>query len=218
MKYVIAVVLGLSLVACAAKAPRDQARVGALTVGQAVVALEQVERDIRESGVAGYDADAQRKVRTGLRQVAYAARGYERAVRQWQDGVDAPGAVDAARTGLVAALDDFAKVAPQVEAVRIPLLRALAAIRAALTLPVARSTMPPLDQAQTPGLPPQVQLFALAQLILKLVASGRSSVEAIKGSLSKAGATDEELDAIDGKLTEIINRLDAEAEQDKEPA
>jgi hypothetical protein len=207
---VLLVVVGLS--ACAAKTPRDQARVGALTVGEAVKALDQVERDIAVAGVPGYDVAAQRKVNVGLLQVAYAARAYERAVRQWQTGTDAPTQLDAARVGLTQALDDFVQVVPQAEAIRVPLLRAIAGIRAALAVPLARADLPTPVQAQLPVLPPSVvQLFALAQLALRLLQTGRTSLERLKASLAKEGATDEELDALDADLTAIITRRESQA-------
>jgi hypothetical protein len=174
--------------ACAAKTVRDQARVGALGVGESVLALAQVL-----------------KVNDGVIKVLYASRAYERAVAAWPDGGTAPEQVDAAKAGLTKALDDLVAIAPQIEAVRQPLLRAIAAVRAALTAQANAHALDGVVMAQTlPG--GLVQLFAFANLILSLVSSGRSSFTKIKDILQKAGATDEELKELDDRLSSEIDR------------
>lgn len=126
-----------SLEACAARGPRNTTRVAALAVGEAALGLDQIERQAYTSGLYGADAVAAKATHDAIGGkvliVLRAARAFERAAASWpDDGTPAPAAVDAARAGLLAALADVETILPAAAAARDPILRALAAVRAAL--------------------------------------------------------------------------------------
>lgn len=214
---VLAVVLAVGLlsasVACAARGARNQARVAALTVGEAALALDQVERDLYAAGIPGYDKLLHDQVGQGVLKVLYAARAFERAARQWQDGLEAPAAVDAARVGVTVALDDIEHLLPAAAAIRDPLLRALAGIRAVLASPQAMLPPGPVRLAQLPsgGL---LGFLALMQVFAALVSEGRTTFARLVSVAKQEGATDEELDALDLRLTSAIDARAAEDAQD----
>lgn len=200
------VLLVVSLVGCAAKTARDRARVGALTVGEAVLALDAAEQQLAAAGVPGYAGDTQRAVNAAVLKVLYAARAYERAVRSYPEAGPVPQQITDAQLGLFRALDDVVQVLPQAESIRAPLYRAVQVIRVALTGSLAARLQDGPLQAQAP-LPPQVVgLFALVQLAINLITTGRSTATKIKAALQREGATDEELDQIDAHLSAAIAR------------
>lgn len=204
-----AVAILLILPACAAKGVRNQTRVGALTVGEAAIAIDQAERQVAAANVPGYDASAQKQVGAGILKVLHAARAYERAAASWQENGPVPEQISAAKVGISQALDDLVAVTPSIEGVRSPLLKAIEVLRAALAAASADAGHLPVVRAQ--ALPPQIMgLFALANLFVGLVSSGRTTFEKLKAALQKEGATEEELAALDVQLSDAIARREAE--------
>ena len=204
----LAIVIAAGSAACAARGPRNQARVGALAVGDLVIAVSQAERSMYQTKV--YDPPAHEKLDAAIAKALFAARGYERAVKAWPTDTPAPEAVDKAKAGLLAALSDVEQVIPAVAAARDPLMRALAAVRAALASPGAELLHGVTPQhAQLP--PGELMAFlALMNLFGSLLQSGRTTVARLKDVLRKEGASDAELDALDDRLTAEIERREAE--------
>ena len=204
----LALALTLGVAACAAKTPRDRGRVSALAVGEAVLTLDQAERQLYEGSV--YDKATHDKLGAVVLRVLYASRAFERAMAGWSEGVPMPQAVGTAEAALRAALADVEKAVPQAAAARDPLLRALAAIRALLTPPQAQ-LLPdrPVLVAQLPagGL---MGLFALFNLLSSLLASGRTTYDRLRALLKAEGATAEELAELDARLSDAIARREAE--------
>ncbi len=206
---VLACALLLTVTACAAKGVRNQTRVGALSVGEAVLALDQAEQQLAAASIPGYDVPAQKAVGAGMLKVLHAARAYERAAKDYPASGPVPEQLAAAKVGINHALDDLVAVVPSIAGVREPILRAVNVLRAALTSASADAGRLPVVRAQ--ALPPQIMgLFALANLFVGLISSGRSTVEKLKASLQKEGATDEELEAIDLRLSDAIARREAQ--------
>lgn len=202
-------VLLVTLTACAAKGVRNQTRVGALSVGEAVLALDQAEQQLAAAGIPGYDVLAQKAVGAGVLKVLHAARAYERAAKDYPVSGSVPEQLAAAKVSITRALDDLVAAVPDISGVREPLLRAVNVLRAVLTSSSADAGTLPVVRAQ--ALPPQVAgIFALANLFVGLLSSGRSTVERLKATLQKEGATDEELEAVDLRLSEAIARREAE--------
>lgn len=209
LTLLLACALLLTVTACAAKTVRNQARVGALTVGEAVLALDSAEQSIAAANVPGYDLPAQKAVGAGVLKVLHAARAYERAAKDYPVDGPVPQQLAEAKVGINRALDDLVAVVPAIAGVREPLLRAVNVLRAALTSSSADAGTLPVVRAQ--ALPPQVAgLFALANLFVGLLTSGRSTVEKLKATLQKEGATDEELDALDVRLSEAIAQRESQ--------
>jgi hypothetical protein len=207
----LACVLLVTLTACAAKGVRNQTRVGALAVSDAVLALNSAEQSIAAANVPGYDVPAQKAVGAGILKVLHAARAYERAAKDYPANGPAPQQLADAKVGINRALDDLVAAVPAIAGVREPLLRAVNVLRAALTSASADAGSLPVIRAQ--AIPPQIAgLFALANLFVGLIGSGRSTFEKLKATLQKEGATDEELDALDLRLSEAI--AGREAQQD----
>lgn len=206
----IALVLLAVVTACAARSTRDQARSSAVTVGEAVLAIDQLETQLATAQIPGYDATAQKPVSAAILKALHAARAYERATKAATASADrsALAQLEAAKHAVLAALDDVVAVVPASEAIRGPLTKAVNVARAALAAATARiGGEVPVQGAQLPASIPA--LLQLASVIASLIASGRSSIERIKAALSKEGATDEELDALDDRLTEAIDRREA---------
>ena len=206
----IAVVLLAVVTACAARSTRDQARSSAVTVGEAVLAIDQLETQLATAQIPGYDATAQKPVSAAILKALHAARAYERATKAATASADrsALAQLEAAKHAVLTALDDVVAVVPASEAIRGPLTKAVNVARAALAAATARiGGEVPVQGAQLPASIPA--LLQLASVIASLIASGRSSIERIKAALSKEGATDEELDALDDRLTEAIDRREA---------
>jgi len=206
----IAVVLLACVTACAARSTRDQARSSAVTVGEAVLAIDQLETQLATAQIPGYDATAQKPVSAAILKALHAARAYERATKAATASADrsALAQLEAAKHAVLTALDDVVAVVPASEAIRGPLTKAVNVARAALAAATARiGGEVPVQGAQLPASIPA--LLQLASVIASLIASGRSSIERIKAALSKEGATDEELDALDDRLTEAIDRREA---------
>jgi hypothetical protein len=198
---------GLSLAACAATTAHDRVRVAALTIGDAVIGIDEVERGLADAQLPEYDAAAQRKVSPKLVEVARAARAYERVARALQPGGGTPQQVDDVLRGLTTALDDLEHVLPASERVRVPIQQAIGVLRQLLPKASASRSIPAPLRAQLPaGI---MGILSLAQLLASLISSGRTTVAAVKADLQKHGATDEELDRVDGGLTEIIERREA---------
>lgn len=194
--------------ACAAKGVRNQTRVGALTVGEAALAIDAAERQVAAGNIPAYDAAMQKQVGAGVLKVLHAARAYERAAASWKDGEPIPQTLADAKVGLALALTDLSAVIPQAEAVRGPMLKAIDVLKAALAAGLAMREIPPVQNAQLPA--GVMSLLALANLIGGLVSSGRTSFDRIKGLLQKEGATDEELGALDLHLSEAIASREAQ--------
>jgi len=206
----IALVLLAVVTACAARSTRDQARSSAVTVGEAVLAIDQLETQLATAQIPGYDATAQKPVSAAILKAVHAARAYERATKAATASADrsALAQLEAAKHAVLTALDDVVAVVPASEAIRGPLTKAVNVARAALAAATARiGGEVPVQGAQLPASIPA--LLQLASVIASLIASGRSSIERIKAALSKEGATDEELDALDDRLTEAIDRREA---------
>ncbi|HND25053.1 MAG TPA: hypothetical protein PK229_12090 [Rhodocyclaceae bacterium] len=206
----IALVLLAVVTACAARSTRDQARSSAVTVGEAVLAIDQLETQLATAQIPGYDATAQKPVSAAILKALHAARAYERATKAATASADrsALAQLEAAKHAVLTALDDVVAVVPASEAIRGPLTKAVNVARAALAAATARiGGEVPVQGAQLPASIPA--LLQLASVIASLIASGRSSIERIKAALSKEGATDEELDALDDRLTEAIDRREA---------
>lgn len=204
----IALVLLAVVTACAARSTRDQARSSAVTVGEAVLAIDQLETQLATAQIPGYDATAQKPVSAAILKALHAARAYERATKAATASADrsALAQLEAAKHAVLAALDDVVAVVPASEAIRGPLTKAVNVARAALATARIGGEVP-VQGAQLPASIPA--LLQLASVIASLIASGRSSIERIKAALSKEGATDEELDALDDRLTEAIDRREA---------
>jgi hypothetical protein len=197
--------------ACAAKGPRNTTRVAALTAGDLALDVDKAERDIYAAGIKEYGKPQHDAVGDQVLKVLYATRAFERASRQWHDGETTPKAVDDAKAALVAAIADLERVIPATEAVRTPLLKALNALKAYLSSPSAfLDAAPPLQTAELPLPAGALAILAWAQLAGTLIASGRSSLEKLKSALQREGATDEELDALDVKLTAAIAQREAD--------
>ena len=206
----VALVLLALVTACAARSARDQARSSAVTVGEAVLAIDQLETQLATAQIPGYDATAQKPVSAAILKALHAARAYERATKAATASADrsALAQLEAAKHAVLTALDDVVAVVPASEAIRGPLTKAVNVARAALAAATARiGGEVPVQGAQLPASIPA--LLQLASVIASLIASGRSSIERIKAALSKEGATDEELDALDDRLTEAIDRREA---------
>ena len=206
----VALVLLALVTACAARSARDQARTSAFTVGEAVLAIDSLETQLAAAQIPGYDAAAQKPVSAAILKALHAARAYERATKAATASSDrsALAQLDAAKQAVSQALDDVVAVVPAAEQVRGPLTKAVAVARAALVAASARVEGPsPVQAAQLPASIPA--LLQLASLIGSLIASGRSSFDRIKAALAKEGATDEELDTLDARLTEAIDRREA---------
>ena len=128
-------VLGVALVAsaCAAKTPVARLQVSALAVGEAVLAIDQAERDVYRANLAGYDKADHDRIGAIVLKLLYAARGFERAVATLPASATSPSQeVLAAQAAVLAGLDDLTEALPAAERVRAPMLAAAAGVRAAL--------------------------------------------------------------------------------------
>lgn len=196
--------------ACAAKGYRNQARVGAKTIGETVLALDDAEWQANAS--KAYSADVHAKLGDAITKLLYAGRAYERGVRAIPvNGTAIPQALTDAEKQLDAALADIGQLVPQAGSARAPLTTALEAVKAAYAVIKAKQ-LPPVQGAEIPA--GVLQLFALANLMANLVASGRTTFEKLKGDLQSSGATDEELDALDASYTSAIARREADKATD----
>jgi hypothetical protein len=194
--------------ACAARGARNRAQVAALSVGELALELSKTEREIYAAGVTGYTKADHDRVGVALTRVLYATRGYERAVAQWPDG-PVPAAVTTALQGLQAALVDFGQALPALAPVRDPLLRAAAALRAALAALTVRATVSDVRLAQLPG-GGVLAFMALIQLLAQLVHSGKTTYGRVRDILAQEGATPEQLARLDAQLSDEIARREAE--------
>lgn len=210
---VVALALALApSAACAAKGARNQARVGALTMTEALVAIDRAEITVSEAGIPQYTTDARDRVGLAIGKVARFVAAYTVAVEDWdQDGTTVPQAVLDADKGLRGAVDELEKALPVIAAIRDPLSRALNALKALIPSPpqsVIEGSEPDVVIAQ---LPPGVMLFmTLMNLLSKMLGDGRLTIDRIKALLKKEGATDEELDAAKATSLEIAERREAE--------
>lgn len=128
----VALIPFLFATGCAAKGPVNTARVAALTVGEAVLAIDEAEMTVYTAGtVPQYDRAAHDAVGGYILKALLAARGYERAVRALPITKD-QSSIDAAHDALVQAFTDIEHALPALQPVRQPVLMALAAARAAL--------------------------------------------------------------------------------------
>jgi hypothetical protein len=210
------VALTLAIGACGAKTYRDQARVGAKGVGELALAIDKQERDLYAANLPGYDKAAHLKVGDGIYKMLVAVQAYERAAKQLPESGASPTAtVDAAKMSALAALDSLVAILPQIAGIRDPLLRAVAAVRAALAPPQARLTQDtPVQQS---GAPYGGSALIWAEFITAAIAGGRITFEAIKGFFKSQGVSDEELDALDARLSDAIAARKAEADAEAPP-
>lgn len=206
--FVVALaVLAIGWQACAARGPRNQSRVAALTVGEAALGISRMETQLYRGNV--YAKDVHDTLSDPILKVLYAARGFERAVAAWPEGADAPATVEAAKQAVLVALADLEHVVPTVAAARDPLLRAIAAVRAALADPLAGlQAVPPVQAEMPPG--GLLAFLALVNVLGSLFQSGRTTFDRIKAALKAEGATDEELATLDAALSEEIAAREAE--------
>jgi hypothetical protein len=204
--------LALTVIACGAKTYRDQARVGAKSIGELALAIDKQERDLYAANLPGYDKAAHLKVGDGVYKLLVAVQAYERAAKQLPESGATPTAtVEAAKMSALAALDSLVTIIPQLEAVRDPLLRAIAAVRAALMPPQARLTqdLQPLQSSMPIG---GGDALIWAEFITAAIGAGRITFEGIKGFFKSHGVSDEELDALDARLSDAIAARKAEAD------
>jgi hypothetical protein len=206
---VVILALALGVSACAARGPRAQAQVSALALTDLAVDISRAEQTVYEASVAGYDKAAHDTVGRGILKVLYATRGYERAAGAWPEGAPKPEHVTQAGLALGLALDDLTKVLPAIAAVRDPLNRAIAALRAALAgLQVDASTTPVLPAQLPPG--GILGMLALVQVLGKLFTDGRTTVARFREWLAREGATAEDFAKADATISEEIAIREAE--------
>lgn len=198
---VAAMLTMMVLAGCAARGFRNQARVGALTAGEAALALNAAEHDIYAAQVPGYGQAEHLKVLDNVTKVLYAARGYERAVANTPSGGSIPAEVAQAVKAVNLALDDLVKVIPPLANVQAQLTKAIDIVRAVV------GTSSPVSGAQ--GLP-LASIFALLQVVFGLLQSGRTTLERLKALLKAEGATDAELADVDVRLSAAIAANEAE--------
>lgn len=197
--------------ACGAKTYRDKARVGAKAVGELALAIDKQERDLYAANLPGYDKAAHLKVGDGIYKMIVAVQAYERAAKELPQGSATPvQKVEAAKLSALAALDSLVAIIPEVSNVREPLLRAIAAVRAALMPPTARLTQGyPVSQSSAPF---GGDALIWAEFITAALSAGRITVEALKGFFKGQGVSDEELDALDVRLSAAAAARKAEAD------
>lgn len=212
---VLITALVILTVACAARGARNIARVGALTAGELALEVDKQERLAYAGNIPGYDKAAHDKVGAGVLKLLQAERAYERAVAGWPEGVDTvPEIVTTTKAALAGAMTDLQTLLPAIAVVRDPIQRALDALDAFLKKPIASTQLEGVTLAQLPG-GGVMAIFALMELITGMLASGRTSYDRLRVILAKEGATDEELVALDTKLSDAIALR--EAEQPKSP-
>lgn len=199
---VLALVLALS--ACAS-APVAKARTTALVVGEAILGVDQIERQLYRGNV--YDKATHDNLGAIILRALYAGRSYERAVAQLETGQSLPADVESAFKAVEVAIDDLQKAIPATAAARQPLMKGIAAIRAALAALSARQTLPVVRTAQAGGV---MGIFALLQILAQLLASGRTTVDRVREFLRREGATDAELADLDARYTAAIAAREAE--------
>ena len=123
--------LAIGAASCAAKGPRNQARVAALTVGEAVLGIDQVERTLFAQNA--FDKATHDRVGAIVLKALYASRSYERAVAAWPDSSLEPSHVLAARHVLLAILQELGTILPASVSGRASFVVAVDVARAALT-------------------------------------------------------------------------------------
>lgn len=187
---------------CAARSPVARVQVGALAVGEAVLGFDQVERQLYQGNV--YDKATHDSLGAVILKTLYAARAYERAAVPLVEGQPLPATVTDALAGVQAALADLEKAIPAVTTARDPLLRALAAIRAAIAaVQTTQAERPQLVLAQAPG-GGIFAIFAFLNILGSLIQTGRTTITRLRDILAKEGATPEELASMDAALSEAI--------------
>lgn len=210
LAFVLALAVTPLVTGCAAKTFHDQARVGAKTIGDAVLALDDAEWKAYDAKAYGVDVHA--KLGDAVTKLLYAGRAYERGVRAIpSNGTAIPQALTDAQKQLDAALADVSQLVPQTGSARTPLTTALEAVKAAYNVVKAKQ-LPPVQGAEIP--PGVFQIFALANIFAGLIASGRATFEKLKADLKANGATDAELDTLDGAYTSAIARREADKATD----
>lgn len=207
---------GMAVSGCAAKTPLAKHQVAALSAGKAALGIDQAEYDTY--GAGAYSAAEHARLGTPIRSLLYTVRGYERAVAAWTgDPYAPPEAVAKARAAVAASIDDLeAALKPVKGADRIH--AAIRTFKVALGFPLTPADgLPAPTQA---GLP----ILALLLLIMKTYqerdkdgTTGHFFAEMI-AALKKAGASQEELAALDMELTAAIDRREHEAPQAAEVA
>lgn len=116
---------------CVARSPVAKVQIAALTVGEAVLAVDQAERTVRAANLPVYTKPDQDRVAAGILKALYASRAFERAaVAAPENGTSEQ--IETAKRGLETALVDLGKAVPAVDAVRVPIIAAITAAQAAL--------------------------------------------------------------------------------------
>lgn len=226
MVGMMAAVLALSIgaQACAARGARNKTRVAALGVTDAAISLSQAESNLHAANILN---DQQHRTLDGpITRSLYAARAFERAARQWPESTKTlPADVDAARLAILAALSDVEKAVPAAANAHDAIVTAIEAVRAAVRL-----AFPNVQQARfEAGSPIHAEipldpagLIALIQIGIGLVDAGKTTFDRLRSGirdlLKREGATDEELDAGDARLSSEIKRREDEAAAAASPA
>jgi len=144
--FVILTLSASSFAACAARGPRAQIRVAAMSIGETALAIDQVERQVYAAGLTGYTKADHDRIGAIVLRVLYAARAFERAAAAISEGVNTrTEALTVAEVAVLAALDDLTKALPAIDGVRDPLLKAIATVRAAITTWIGASVRPRLE-------------------------------------------------------------------------
>jgi hypothetical protein len=205
---VTAVTLALVVGACASA--RNTARAGAVTFSHLAHDVKVTEDQVYAAKIPGYDRAAHMKVQQGIRKVLVVASAYDSAVHDWPADAKATDAVIASQKALNAALDELTQVLPGAAAVREPLNRAIAALRAALGAQLVEARLGPVQTAGLVG-GDAVGFLMLLQLGIGLFTAGKMTFSDLSGFLKAKGATDEELEAAKALVDADIAAIDAEA-------
>ena len=107
---VVLLALGIGASGCAAQGARNQTRVAALTVGEAMLSVDQAERDLYRANA--FDKATHDRAGAVVLKGLYAARAFERAALAWSEGETTSEKVAIARRMLLAVLDELDEVLP----------------------------------------------------------------------------------------------------------
>ncbi len=199
--------------ACAAHTVRDKVRVGALTVGELALEVDKQERVVYAADVPGYDKAAHDKVGVAVVKMLQAARAYEAAAREWPKGGALPETVDQAAKAINAALDELVLAVPAIDGVRVPIYKAIAAVRAAIaTQGAALGGDLHVSQASLPsgGL---LEFVALFNIFAQLIQSGKMTFDRLRSIAKQEGASDEQLAELDLRLSDAIAARERDSQE-----
>lgn len=206
---ILAAMALLVFIAAACASARGAARSGAVTFSHLAHDVKVTEDQVYAAKIPGYDQAAHRKVQGGIRKVLVAASAYDSAVHDWPANATATAAVIASQKALNEALTELAQAIPAVAAVRDPLNRAIAALKAALATQSVLVQGPGVKSAQLPG-GGVLSYLALLQILIGLFQAGKMTFSDLAGFLKAKGATDEELEAAKALVDADIAAIDAE--------